>query len=195
MSRITSLSPTSSYSLRADLIESDEDISICSTPRTQPADRDPRRPSPSFPARPTSPVPRDCTASLTEASSTFSEPTPAAHIPTASRVCPSLPAPPRPSPIAKPSSLSSPVAVLAAPNACVHTPPPSTCALHPEPSLAISSTSTLASACAMSRCYRTSISVATLLWILLACSLAIICTFNFHFPFTFDFVSTFDAVD
>src|SRR5882762_639936 len=39
--RITSLSPTSLYSPHADLIESDEDISICSTPCTQPADHDP----------------------------------------------------------------------------------------------------------------------------------------------------------
>src|SRR5882762_3024636 len=74
-SRITSSSPTSSYSPRADLIESDKDISICSTPHTQPADHDPHHPSPSFPAHPASSVPHDCTASLTEALSTFSEPT------------------------------------------------------------------------------------------------------------------------
>jgi len=76
-SRTTSPSPTSSYSTRIDPIETNEDIGISSMPSTQATSYDPHCRVLLFPADSVTPVPRNCTASVTVVSSTLSEPAPA----------------------------------------------------------------------------------------------------------------------
>ena len=108
-SRTASTSPTASYPPRVDPIENDGDIGICLTPCTQPTEHNPYDLGSSSKAVCVTSAPCDCMTSITGASLTFPEPTPAMHIPAALRVCPSLAmlSPTPPPPVVEPSSPSS----------------------------------------------------------------------------------------